>query len=85
MGVVPGGGRRVSESNNKTSGGISLAGATFLVFMVLKLTGYIDWSWWWITAPLWGGLAIALAFVVFAAVVAGVIFITSKALDRWAS
>jgi hypothetical protein len=21
--------------------------------MVLKLTNYIDWSWWWITAPLW--------------------------------
>lgn len=25
----------------------------FLIFLVLKLTGYIDWSWWWITAPLW--------------------------------
>jgi hypothetical protein len=21
--------------------------------MVLKLTNYIDWSWWWVTAPLW--------------------------------
>lgn len=25
----------------------------FLVFLVLKLTGNIDWSWWWITFPLW--------------------------------
>lgn len=25
----------------------------FLVFLVLKLTGVIDWSWWWVTAPLW--------------------------------
>lgn len=25
----------------------------FLIFLVLKLTGYIDWSWWWVTAPLW--------------------------------
>jgi hypothetical protein len=26
----------------------------FLIFMILKLTEHIDWSWWWITAPLWG-------------------------------
>lgn len=25
----------------------------FLVLLVLKLTKNIDWSWWWITAPLW--------------------------------
>ena len=25
----------------------------FLVFLVLKLTGNIDWSWWWVTFPLW--------------------------------
>lgn len=28
----------------------------FLVFLVLKLTHTIDWSWWWITSPLWGGV-----------------------------
>lgn len=25
----------------------------FLVFLVLKLTGAIAWSWWWVTAPVW--------------------------------
>lgn len=25
----------------------------FITFLVLKLTGQIDWSWWWITSPLW--------------------------------
>jgi hypothetical protein len=25
----------------------------FLVLLVLKLTHYINWSWWLITAPLW--------------------------------
>jgi len=25
----------------------------FIVLLVLKLTGYIDLSWWWVTAPLW--------------------------------
>lgn len=31
-----------------------------LVFVVLKLTGTIDWSWWAVTSPLWG------AFLVYA-------------------
>lgn len=25
----------------------------FIVFLVLKLVGVIDWSWWWVTSPLW--------------------------------
>lgn len=24
-----------------------------IVFIVLKLTHYIDWSWWWVLAPSW--------------------------------
>lgn len=44
----------MSKSNN--SGG--LAALTFLVFLVLKLTNVIDWSWWWVTLPLWGGIAL---------------------------
>jgi len=34
----------------KASGEITLI---FLVFLVLKLTHVIDWSWLWITAPIW--------------------------------
>jgi hypothetical protein len=26
----------------------------FIVFMILKLCNVINWSWWWVTAPLWG-------------------------------
>lgn len=33
--------------------GNTLGTLLFLVFLVLKLTGVIAWSWWWITAPLW--------------------------------
>lgn len=28
--------------------------ALFLVFITLKLTGVVAWSWLWVTAPLWG-------------------------------
>jgi hypothetical protein len=33
----------------------------FLVFLVLKLTEVIAWSWWWVTAPLWIPFAILAA------------------------
>jgi len=32
---------------------MSLPSLLFVVFLTLKLTNYIDWSWWWITSPLW--------------------------------
>ena len=40
-----------TESN--AGGGIGLPAVLFVVFLVLRLTGTIDWSWWWVTAPLW--------------------------------
>lgn len=46
---------------SSSSGGIGLGGVLFVVFLVLKLTGVIHWSWWWVTAPLWGGFALLLA------------------------
>ena len=52
------------------SGGIGLCGATFIVFLVLKLTGTIDWSWWWVTAPLWGGWALVLGMILLAVILA---------------
>lgn len=34
-----------------------------VAFIVLKLTGVIAWSWWWVLAPLWGPLAVVLAII----------------------
>jgi hypothetical protein len=31
----------------------SLEMVLFVIFLTLKLVGVIDWSWWWITSPLW--------------------------------
>lgn len=42
----------------KNENTISLPVIVFLIFLVLKLTDVIDWSWWWVTAPLWGVFAI---------------------------
>jgi phosphoglycerol transferase MdoB-like AlkP superfamily enzyme len=58
------------------SGGIGLGGVLFVVFLVLKLTGHIDWSWWWVTAPLWG----VFAFVVGVAAVALLFAVMASAM-----
>ena len=54
-------------SKSVTSGGISFTTALFLVFLVLKLTNTITWSWWFVTMPLWIGplLIIVTCFVIF--------------------
>ena len=49
------------SKSSKSSGGIGVLGLFGVVFVTLKLTGFIDWSWWWVTAPFWGGLALVLA------------------------
>jgi hypothetical protein len=41
------------SNKSNSSNGLGLGTILFLIFMVLKLTNYIDWSWWWVTAPLW--------------------------------
>lgn len=41
----------MSDINNNY--GIGFPGALFLVFLVLKLLHVINWSWWWVFAPIW--------------------------------
>ena len=41
------------SNQSTTSGGISITTVIFLVFLILKLTNNIDWSWWWVTSPIW--------------------------------
>ena len=58
----------ITENNKNTvlGGGLTFLQALFLIFLVLKLTGktvVATWSWWWVTAPLWGGLAIVLVIL----------------------
>lgn len=48
---------------SEQAGGISFASALGLVFIVLKLTGVIAWSWWWVLAPFWIPLAIGMIFI----------------------
>lgn len=41
------------SENSNAGGGIGFAGLLTILFIGLKLTGYITWSWWWVLSPLW--------------------------------
>jgi len=59
------------SSQSSSSGGIGFAGALFIAFLVMKLTGVIGWSWWWVFAPLWiPVLIVAVCGIIVALVVA---------------
>jgi len=51
---------------------VGLPSLLFILFLTLKLTGVIAWSWWWVTCPLWAGLAIVVAVIVVAFIGAAV-------------
>lgn len=51
---------------------VTLPGALFLLFLGLKLGGAIDWSWWWITCPLWGVFSVVFVFCALIGVVVAV-------------
>ena len=56
-----------STSNQQAnSGGIGFSDLLTILFIGLKLTNYIDWSWWWVLAPAW----VPVLLVVFIATVA---------------
>lgn len=42
-----------NTQTNSNSGGIGFVGLLTILFIGLKLTGYIDWSWWWVLSPIW--------------------------------
>ena len=61
------------------TGGIGFFGLLAIVFIILKLTGHITWSWWWVLSPLW------LPWVVFLGVIAALfvfIFIWEWATEK---
>jgi phosphoglycerol transferase MdoB-like AlkP superfamily enzyme len=58
---------------NQGSSGGGVVGLLGVVFVVLKLTHVIEWSWFWVTLPFWGGLALFLVFAIIVFVVMGAV------------
>jgi len=53
----------MSNKQVVTTSGVSTLGLLGIAFVVLKLCHVINWSWWLVTLPFWGGLALFLAII----------------------
>lgn len=61
-------------SSSSSSGGIGFAGLLTITFIVLKLTGVIAWSWWWVLSPIW--ISFLLVFLIL--LIALLLFVLSS-------
>lgn len=52
------------SEKSTTSGGVGISTVLLIVFIVLKLVGVIDWSWWWVLSPLWISVGLGLLFLI---------------------
>ena len=48
------------SSSSSSSGGVGFGGILCVLFIGLKLTGHIAWSWWWVLSPMWIPLVVIL-------------------------
>lgn len=69
-----------NEEVNITIGG-GFSGLLFIAFLILKLCNVIDWSWWWVTAPLW----MPVAFVIVVSIICVIVLAIGEAIEnrRW--
>lgn len=61
------------SSSSSSSGGVGFFGLLTILFIALKLTGYIEWSWFWVLFPIIFilGLIAATLLVVLAIFIVG--------------
>jgi len=61
---------KTMSSSSSSSGGISFTGALTVLFIGLKLTHVINWSWWWVLSPIWISSLFVLTIILIVGIVA---------------
>ena len=51
--------------NSSSSGGIGFVGLLTILFVGLKLTGHVTWSWFWVLSPIWISVLLLIALFFF--------------------
>lgn len=57
----------MAEKNSSANGGIGFFGLLGILFIALKLTGVIDWSWWFVLLPVYGPFMLVLLAILLLA------------------
>jgi hypothetical protein len=60
----------MGKEKDDYSSGISTFSLLGVAFIILKLCGVINWSWWYVTLPFWGGAALILGIVLIVFILA---------------
>ena len=68
--------------NSTNTSGVGFLGLLTLLFIGLKLTGYITWSWIWVLAPLWIPMGIALLVLSVGILIVGLGIIVKTLKNR---
>ena len=71
------------QSKKVTRGGIGFTGLLTIAFIILKLCGVINWSWWWVLSPIIISTGLGLIILIIGliiAIVAGVLGVIVKNL-----
>lgn len=77
------------EENKEVTYTTNFTFILFVVFLILKLTGYITWSWWIVTLPLWIGpviglgiVGVCLALMIVIGIPLGILYLIYKLFDK---
>lgn len=68
----------MSKQSDAASGGIGVLGLLGVLFVALKLLGKIDWSWWYVTLPFWGGIVLVFSIIILVLVFMGFMHLLGK-------
>ena len=64
----------MGNNTSAATGGLTFCDILCIVFVVLKLTKVISWSWWWVLSPVW----IPVALLLVGGVIYGILTAISK-------
>lgn len=69
--------------DNKSGVGIVFTDLLAITFIVLKLTGVIDWSWIWVLCPLWIGAGVIVVVIIISCIIEKILMIKKKGDEKW--
>jgi hypothetical protein len=59
----------MSKETTTYTGGIGFGGLLTILFIALKLTNVITWSWWWVLSPIWISFGLVIGIVILVMII----------------
>lgn len=70
-------------SENNSSSPMAFTSVLALIFITLKLTNYISWSWWWVLAPIYVPILITIIAIAILFLVGGGDWVRWQLRKKW--